>query len=370
MTPIIEDSTARILSASDITIIDPDRAVVSQFLGGKLLLLDMQTGRLTRTIAGPAHIADTALVFAHLQTYDGPFRPTSLDIATSYRGSGMSSPTLPKSHHPRYTRVTLRDPGHLDAITRVEIPGVSIDDGYFAWMTVMGITTLSTTDFSVLKFVPLEVRGGRFPQFLFFSPIPSGGWWHGTFDIDLWLKDSTATLPLFVRFDSSGHQSTMTIPLPNEAKHPGFFFLTNDIVKTSRANFGVLNARDGSLIMGNFDDGTTHHVPLVSADIRKELGLDSSTSYVHPCLLDDNSLEIVATTPRSGSDSTSTTVLSYTIDWSARRARLTAIRTPANGYVIGPGATTVVHSETGIRREMIRLIRGRSGWTLARRNLP
>lgn len=369
MIPVIEDSAATVVMASDITLIDSDRAIISQFINGRLLLLDLSTGRLVRTIAAPTHIADTALVFAHTQTGYGPFRPISLDSAMRFSGSGMSSPVLPKSHRPQYIRVALRDRDHLEAITRVEIPGVSLENGSFVWMTIIGITTLSTADLSVLKFTPLEVRGERFPQFLFFSPISSGGWWHGTFDFNLWMRDSTATLPLLVRFDSVGHQSATMIPLPNEAKNPGYFSLTNDIVTTSRADFGVVSAGDGSIILGNLNDSTSHHTALVSADLRKEFGLDSSTTYVYPCLIDDNTIEIVASSRRVNGDSVSTVALEYAIDWSAHRARLTAIRTPTPGYVIGPGTITTTHGPTGMRKEMIRLMYDRNRWFLARRTI-
>lgn len=367
LVPIVEDSTATIVSASDITVLDADRAIISQFINGRLLLLDLSTGHLTRTIIAPTHITDTALTFARTQTGYGPFRPISLDSATSFPGSGMSSPILPKSHRPQYIRVALHDHDRLDVITRVEIPGVSLEDGNFVWMTIIGITTLTTTDFSVLKFTPLEVRGERFPQFLFFSPIATGGWWHGTFDFGLWMRDSTATLPLLVRFDAAGHQSTVTIPLPNEAKNPGYFSLTNDIVKTSDAGFGILSAGDGSLILGNFNDQTTHHVPLISEELRKEFGFDSSTTYVYPCLLDDDRIEIVASSRRADGDSVNSVALEYAIDWTAYRARLTAIRTPKDGYVVGPGTTITTRTPKGTHKEMIRLMYDRTRWFLVRK---
>lgn len=369
MDPIIEGPTATIVSAGDITMVDADRAIISQFVNGRLLLLDLPTGRLTRTIIAPTHIADTALTFARTQTGYGPFRPISLDSATSFPGSGMSSPILPKSHRPQYIRVALRDHDRLDVITRVEIPGVSLEDGNFVWMTIIGITTLATTDFSVVKFTPLEVRGERFPQFLFFSPIATGGWWHGTFDINLWMRDSTATLPLLVRFDSVGHQSTTTIPLPNGARDPGYYSLTNDIVKTSDTGFGILSAGNGSLILGNFNDQATHHVPLISAELRKEFGFDSSTTYVYPCLLDDDRIEIVASSRRADGDGVSSVALEYVLDWTAHKARLTAIRRPAGGHVVGPGITTTVRTSAGIRKEMIRLMYDRNGWFTTRRTV-
>lgn len=367
--PILEDSNHVILSADEMLMLDDSRAVITQFLSGKPLVVDIESGIITNAIVTDEALVDSVAANSISMWKDTPFEQLGIAEAASNPSFGMEGGQFPKYRFPQHSHILGVFGDTLKFLTRADVPGLRRNDGGSIWLTVVGVTSISKVDFRLFNFRSLAISGGLYPQFVYITPDGTGGQWASMFDFPTLEKRKYDSLPFAGRFDSNGSFTGELVYLSEEtARRDGYFTLLNPLVRVGETKLLMVNAKSGAIDVGDLIDKrkTTRYEGVPSDGVRT-FGVDTISRYGGVVKTSATTIEVVASWFNKEKTDSRFRVLEYKLDPTSTRPTLARVMTPDSGVKIGPGTVRVSNDHQGI--EQVRLIMSNGSYFLAFRRV-